>query len=122
MTRDPHVVSTDDPAMDALSTMIDNHYRYLPVMDTDGKISGILDIGKCLDDAISKLEKSVEKKSKNSSTPEQMLNQVASIQGADANQVHLLSKLLGPIMAQAFNETSSPTLGSVLAGKPTNVM
>ena len=121
MTRDPTIVSTDDPAMDALTIMIDNHYRYLPVMDAYGKINGILDIGKCLDDAISKLEKSLEKNSKKPSA-EQYINQVATMQmqGASADQVNMLAKLLGPIMAQAFNETSSPTLGSLLAGKPTN--
>lgn len=121
MTRNPTVVSMEDSAMDALGIMIDNHYRYLPVIDGNGTISGILDIGKCLDDAISKLERSLDKKA-NQSNAQDYLNQVTSmqVQGANADQVNLLAKLLGPIMAKAFNETTSPTLGSLLAGKPTN--
>ena len=38
--------------------------------------------------------------------------------GGDRNQAQMLSQLLGPIMAQAFNNQSSPTLGKLLAGKP----
>jgi CBS domain-containing protein len=119
MTKNLHVVLSEDSAMEALSIMIDNHYRYLPVMDSNGSIGGILDIGKCLDDAITKLERSVQKKNKKPSA-EEYLNQVSSLQGVGANQANMLAALLGPIMSQAFNETSSPTLDTLLAGKPTN--
>jgi len=116
MTRGPTVVSVDDSAMDALGLMIDNHFRHLPVVDSTGRICGLLDIGKCLDDAISKLERSLKKKTNQSNTAE-YLNQVASMQGADVNK---LATLLGPILAKAFNDTTSPTLDSLLTGKPAN--
>ena len=114
MTKNPKVVCLDDSAMDALGLMIENHYRYLPVTDSNGEICGLLDIGKCLNDAISKLEKSESKK--NSSVNQ--FQKIASAQGADDNQVAILSKLLGPIMSQAFDDQSSPTLRTLLAGKP----
>ena len=57
MTANPTVVSMKDPAMDALSTMVENHFRHLPVVDDNGAVVGVLDIAKCLNDAISKLRK-----------------------------------------------------------------
>ena len=61
MTRDPNSVTMTDPAVNALMLMVDNHYRHLPVLDDEGSVVGLLDIAKCLNDAISKLEQSNEK-------------------------------------------------------------
>jgi signal-transduction protein with cAMP-binding, CBS, and nucleotidyltransferase domain len=57
MTKKPKCVSMDDSALDALEMMVDNRFRHLPVLDKDGVIVGLLDIAKCLYDAISILEK-----------------------------------------------------------------
>ena len=58
MTANPTCVSMQDSAMDALGLMVENHFRHLPVIDGDsGNIVGVLDIAKCLHDAISCLEK-----------------------------------------------------------------
>jgi CBS domain-containing protein len=116
MTRDPTTVSMTDAAEAALSTMIDNHYRYLPVLDSKCEISGILDIGKCLNDAITKLEKSLNK---NSSSGDQ-LDKLLATTGGDRNQAKLLSQLLGPIMGNAFKNQNTKTLRELLAGKPTS--
>ena len=64
MTPNPSFVSMTDSAREAFSMMIDNKFRHLPVADKDGSVVGLLDIGKCLNDAISKLEK-MEKKNGN---------------------------------------------------------
>ena len=56
MTRNPQCVSTEDSALDALCTMVDNHFRHLPVLDGEGRVVGLLDIARCLYDAISQLE------------------------------------------------------------------
>ena len=37
--------------------MVDNRFRHLPVLDREGVVVGLLDIAKCLYDAISVLEK-----------------------------------------------------------------
>jgi CBS domain-containing protein len=55
MTPNPMCVSVSDSAMDALGTMVENHFRHLPVVDENGAVVGLLDIAKCLNDAISKL-------------------------------------------------------------------
>eukprot|EP00978_Attheya_sp_CCMP212_P009252 scaffold21842_cov59-Attheya_sp.AAC.3 len=46
MTSNPTCVSMSDSAMDALATMVENHFRHLPVVDDEGTIVGLLDIGK----------------------------------------------------------------------------
>ena len=107
MTANPTVVSMKDPAMDALSTMVENHFRHLPVVDDNGAVVGVLDIAKCLNDAISKLEKAEEK---NGSVAEDAVKQMAALQGAGGQQAAMLTQLLGPLMAQAFGNKGSPTL------------
>jgi CBS domain-containing protein len=57
MTKSPKCVQEDDSALDALEMMVDNRFRHLPVMDKKGTVVGLLDIAKCLYDAISALEK-----------------------------------------------------------------
>ena len=57
MTKNPKCVQSADSALDALEMMVDNRFRHLPVMDEQGVVVGLLDIAKCLYDAISILEK-----------------------------------------------------------------
>ncbi|CAM9490449.1 unnamed protein product, partial [Ectocarpus sp. 8 AP-2014] len=57
MTPDPIWVTTTDNAMDALETMLETHSRHLPVVSEEGAVSGMLNIAKCLYDAIHRLEK-----------------------------------------------------------------
>jgi hypothetical protein len=47
--------------MDALTLSRGDHFRHLPVLDNDGSIVGLLDIAKCLNEAISKLEQANKK-------------------------------------------------------------
>ena len=54
-------VSMDNSTMDALSTMVENRYCHLPVADNSSAVVGMLNITKCLSDAISKLERSQDK-------------------------------------------------------------
>ncbi|CAH0479124.1 unnamed protein product [Peronospora belbahrii] len=58
MTRNPVFVSMDDPAIDALISMLEGKFRHLPVVERNGPVVGILNIAKCLYDAIRKMEKS----------------------------------------------------------------
>jgi len=115
----PSCVSMSDPATDALVTMVENRFRHLPVTDDSGAIVGVLDIAKCLNDAISKLEKSQEK---GSSAAEDAVKQMASLQGVGGNQAAALQALLGPLLSQAFSGQSSPTLRTILAGKPSTIV
>ena len=124
MTPNPTCVSMLDSAMDAMTTMVENHFRHLPVVDDKGGVVGLLDIAKCLNDAISKLEK----KSKSSSgsvaqsEAQEALSQAMQSQGAQGAQAAALQALLAPLMNQAFGNQASPTLRSLLAGKPSTVV
>jgi signal-transduction protein with cAMP-binding, CBS, and nucleotidyltransferase domain len=114
MTPNPTCVALNDSAMEAMSTMVENHFRHLPVVDENGGVIGLLDIARCLNDAISKLEKS--KLKSGNLAEEAFLKQAMNTQGAQGAQAAALQALLGPLMAQAFGNQSSPTLRSLLAG------
>lgn len=120
MTPSPTCVSMTDSAMDALSTMVENHFRHLPVVDERGGVVGLLDIAKCLNDAISKLEKC--KPMTDTVMAQQALEKAMQAQGAQGAQAAALQALLGPLMSQAFGSKSSPTLRSLLAGKPSTIV
>ncbi|KAF0697922.1 Aste57867_11419 [Aphanomyces stellatus] len=55
MTPNPSCVSPRACAIEALEQMVSGQFRHLPVAD-NGSVVGILDIAKCLYDAISKIE------------------------------------------------------------------
>ena len=118
MTANLTVASMSDSAMDALSTMVENYFRHLPVVDDNRTVLGVLDIAKCLNDAISKLEKAEER---SSTAAEDAVNQMAALQRAGNQQAAMLT-LLGPLMAQAFRNKSLPTLCSLLAGRSATIV
>jgi signal-transduction protein with cAMP-binding, CBS, and nucleotidyltransferase domain len=119
MTPNPTCVSMTDSATDALATMVENHFRHLPVVDDEGSVVGLLDIAKCLNDAITRLERSAEK---NSSVAEDAVRQAVSQQGATGAQAAALQAMLGNLMSQAFGNKTTPTLRSLLAGKPSTIV
>eukprot|EP00980_Cylindrotheca_fusiformis_P023370 scaffold10429_cov126-Cylindrotheca_fusiformis.AAC.1 len=94
MTPNPTCVSMTDSAMDAMSTMVENHFRHLPVVDENGGVVGLLDIAKCLNDAITKLERS---QSKSGDSAQAALQQAMKAQGAQGTQAAALQALLGPL-------------------------
>ena len=57
MTPSPVCVSTNTSATEALSIMVTKHFRHLPVLDDEGDVVGILDITKCLFDALTRMER-----------------------------------------------------------------
>ncbi|KAI3523933.1 hypothetical protein L1887_02453 [Cichorium endivia] len=59
MTRNPTFVSADSLAIDALQKMVQGKFRHLPVVE-NGEVIALLDITKCLYDAISRMEKAAE--------------------------------------------------------------
>jgi signal-transduction protein with cAMP-binding, CBS, and nucleotidyltransferase domain len=114
MTPNPTCVHMKDSAMDALSIMVENHFRHLPVVDERGAVVGLLDIAKCLYDAIDKLEKTKEKGSK---AAEEAVKHAAGLQGA---QAEALQALLGPLMMQAFGGQASPKASDLASRKACN--
>ncbi|XVE83424.1 hypothetical protein DITRI_Ditri16bG0087700 [Diplodiscus trichospermus] len=59
MTRSPVFVRSDSLAIEALQKMVQGKFRHLPVVE-NGEVIAMLDITKCLYDAISRMEKAVE--------------------------------------------------------------
>ncbi|KAG0294915.1 hypothetical protein BGZ98_001577 [Dissophora globulifera] len=57
MTRNPFCVTTDTNATEALNKMVNGGFRHLPCLNADGDVVGLLDITKCLYEALEKLEK-----------------------------------------------------------------
>ncbi|CAG8476463.1 12353_t:CDS:10 [Acaulospora colombiana] len=57
MTRNPMCVKSDTSATDALNTMVARSFRHLPVCNEDGDVVGLLDITKCLYEALDKMER-----------------------------------------------------------------
>ncbi|XP_010912483.1 CBS domain-containing protein CBSCBSPB3 isoform X2 [Elaeis guineensis] len=60
MTRNPVFVMADTLAIEALQKMVQGKFRHLPVVD-NGEVIAMLDITKCLYDAISRMERAAEK-------------------------------------------------------------
>ncbi|KAF9436024.1 hypothetical protein BGZ76_005013 [Entomortierella beljakovae] len=57
MTKNPFCVTTDTNATEALNTMVNGGFRHLPCLDGEGDVVGLLDITKCLYEALEKLDK-----------------------------------------------------------------
>ncbi|KAB1210476.1 CBS domain-containing protein CBSCBSPB3 [Morella rubra] len=59
MTRNPIFVTSDTLALEALQQMVHGKFRHLPVVE-NGEVIALLDITKCLYDAISRMEKAAQ--------------------------------------------------------------
>ncbi|KAK8936639.1 CBS domain-containing protein CBSCBSPB1 [Platanthera zijinensis] len=60
MTRNPVFVLSDTLAVEALQKMVQGKFRHLPVVE-NGEVIALLDIAKCLYDAIARMERVTEK-------------------------------------------------------------
>ncbi|KAK1947867.1 CBS domain-containing protein CBSCBSPB3 [Phytophthora citrophthora] len=109
MTPDPSCVSVNASAIDALKTMISGQFRHLPVTDND-KVVGILDIAKCLYEAITKLEHAYRK---SSDRLEETVKKASLSGSTEANLFESLrKKLFLPTLSAIIMEGSEvPVLG-----------
>ncbi|KAK7282056.1 hypothetical protein RIF29_10561 [Crotalaria pallida] len=60
MTRNPLFVLSETLAVEALQKMVQGRFRHLPVVE-NGEVVALLDIAKCLYDAIARMERAAEK-------------------------------------------------------------
>ncbi|KAJ7945689.1 CBS domain-containing protein [Quillaja saponaria] len=60
MTKNPTFVLSDTLAVEALQKMVQGKFRHLPVVE-NGEVVALLDIAKCLYDAIARMERAAEK-------------------------------------------------------------
>jgi signal-transduction protein with cAMP-binding, CBS, and nucleotidyltransferase domain len=122
MTPNPTYVSLDDPAMDALITMIENHFRHLPVVDSNGSVVGLLDISKCLSEAIARLEKLADNDRESVNNAGEAVKRVIKQTPGDDSQTAVLQALLSKLMSNATGGQTIPTLRSILHGKPSTIV
>jgi CBS domain-containing protein len=120
MTKAPKFVHPDDSALDALEMMVDNKFRHLPVLDKNKNIVGLLDIAKCLYEAISMLEKMQESASTASETEERLtivntaMQAAAAASGGSNPQTQLM--VMKVLMQQMFGDTI-PTLRTIIGAQ-----
>ncbi|XP_073117157.1 CBS domain-containing protein CBSCBSPB1-like isoform X1 [Elaeis guineensis] len=60
MTQNPIFVLSDTLAVEALQKMVQGKFRHLPIVE-NGEVIALLDIAKCLYDAIARMERTAEK-------------------------------------------------------------
>ena len=101
--------------------MMDNHFRHLPVLGSDGGIVAVLDIAKCMYDAISKIEKveasgKVVGGGKDAAVMEAFKNSMP-MKGMSAEQAAVVQALMGNMMTMfsgGGDSNSCCNLGAVL--------
>ncbi|TMW67661.1 hypothetical protein Poli38472_011281 [Pythium oligandrum] len=103
MTSNPSCVQTEDPAIEAITKMLEGRFKHLPVVGMDGLIQGMLDISKCLYDAISCMER-----------VQQSTESAATEFSRDLGTGSSLQRLLGPMMEKMVR----PTVSTALEGEP----
>ncbi|KAF9370568.1 hypothetical protein BGX21_005484 [Mortierella sp. AD011] len=104
MTKNPFCVTTDTNATEALNRMVNGGFRHLPCLNSDGDVVGLLDITKCLYEALEKLEKA-HKSSK----------QLAdALQGMQSEWAQPANPELQSYVAIMREKMSSPDLNTIL--------
>ena len=116
MTKKPKCVQMEDSALDALEMMVDNRFRHLPVLDKDGMVVGLLDIAKCLYDAISILEKVHDGKSESEAVSEAVSQAMKRAAGGARSTNKAQLAAMQAMMEQMFGG-SVPTLRKIIGSE-----
>eukprot|EP00002_Diphylleia_rotans_P027080 TRINITY_DN5419_c0_g2_i5.p1 TRINITY_DN5419_c0_g2~~TRINITY_DN5419_c0_g2_i5.p1 ORF type:complete len:495 (+),score=77.81 TRINITY_DN5419_c0_g2_i5:83-1567(+) len=105
MTKTPTCATPDTTVQEALKMMVRGHFRHLPVVK-DGKIAGLLDITKCLHDAILKMERLIHASSHLYSKLEQKYSEVGQIGFVNSHElVHALKEKMVPTLSTLISST-----------------
>lgn len=104
MTRNPIYVNSDSLAIDALQKMVQGKFRHLPVVE-NGEVVAMLDITKCLYDAISRMEKAAEQGSAIAAAVEGVERQFGNNFSASTALVETLrEKMFKPTLSTIISE------------------
>ena len=121
MTAGPHCVHASDSAVDALCTMVERRFRHLPVLDANGSVVGMLDIAKCLYDAISRLERHLTSASSALSTAVLAAMPNAPPAGSDSAQRivdGMVQKLFAPPLSGLLQQSQHEAAGGDAGSRP----
>uniref|UniRef100_A0A803L4W8 CBS domain-containing protein CBSCBSPB3 n=1 Tax=Chenopodium quinoa TaxID=63459 RepID=A0A803L4W8_CHEQI len=106
MTRNPIFVTSDTLAIDALQKMIQGKFRHLPVVE-NGEVIALLDITRCLYDAISRMEKAAEQGSAIAAAVEGVERQMGNNFSAPAAFIETLrERMFKPSLSTVITENT----------------
>nr|CAB3491051.1 unnamed protein product [Digitaria exilis] len=114
MTRNPLYVSSDTLAIEALQKMVQGKFRHLPVVE-NGEVIAMLDIAKCLYDAISRLEKAAEQGSALAAAVEGVERQVATVSPSDP--VYVATQKMRELRVNSVVITAGNSLQGIFTSK-----
>ncbi|KAK4756354.1 hypothetical protein SAY87_006481 [Trapa incisa] len=113
MTRNPKFVTSDSLAIEALQTMVQGKFRHLPVVE-NGEVIALLDITKCLYDAISRMEKAAEQGSAIAAAVEGVERQWGSDFSAPYAFIESLrERMFKPSLSTIISENSKVAIASL---------
>ncbi|KAA8542102.1 hypothetical protein F0562_023254 [Nyssa sinensis] len=122
MTRNPVFVLSDTLAVEALQKMVQGKFRHLPVVE-NGEVIALLDIAKCLYDAIARMERAAEKGKAIAAAVEGVeKNWGTSVSGPNTFVETLRERMFRPSLSTIISENSkivtvSPTDTVLMATK-----
>lgn len=105
MTPDPLCVDSESSAAEALNTMVQRGFRHLPVCNEEGDVVGLLDITKCLYEALEKLDRAFGSSRK-------LYDALEGVGHEWASQAPQLAQLMDSLKDQI----NCPTVVSILDG------
>ncbi|KAJ7523725.1 hypothetical protein O6H91_18G060400 [Diphasiastrum complanatum] len=106
MTRNPIFVMADSMAVEALQKMVQGKFRHLPVVE-NGQVIALLDITKCLYDAISRMERAAEKGNAIADAVEGVEREWSSTLSAPSGFIETLrERMFRPTLGSLFTETT----------------
>uniref|UniRef100_A0A7N0VEC3 CBS domain-containing protein n=1 Tax=Kalanchoe fedtschenkoi TaxID=63787 RepID=A0A7N0VEC3_KALFE len=122
MTRNPTFILSDTLAVEALQKMVQGKFRHLPVVEK-WEVIGLLDIAKCLYDAIARMERASEKGKAIAAAVENVeKNWGPSVTGPSSLIETLRERLFRPSLSTLINENTkvvivAPTDTVLMAAK-----
>ncbi|KAJ7957075.1 CBS domain-containing protein [Quillaja saponaria] len=112
MTRNPIFVASDSLAIEALQKMVQGKFRHLPVVE-NGEVIALLDIAKCLYDAISRVEKAAEQGSSLAAAVEGVERQWGSNSSAPYSFIETVrERMFKPSLSTIVDENTKVAIAS----------
>lgn len=115
MTPNPLCATIDTLASEALNLMVQRGFRHLPVLDENNAIVGVLDITKCYQEAMEKLERMYESSKKLHDALEGVHMEIGNQQPSHVLRYfeNLKSVMSGPTLETVLDEDTLPSYVTV---------
>lgn len=113
MTPSPVCCKVDTAASEALNLMVQRAFRHLPIVNDDNQIVGVLDITKCYNEAMLKLERMYENSKKLHEALEGVHGDIGLSQDGQPLQViqyfeNLKKTINGPTLTSVLDQSTHP--------------